>query len=99
MSRIPSDGARRDCQPELQEKFIRDPLLDPGRVGLAIVTISRCTRRPGSVAGLAFHRPEKPPALAMPADQRVRLDPRVNTEGAVKQFVRVEMYFVSGSRR
>jgi len=29
---IPSDRARRDLQPELQEQFIRDPLLAPGRV-------------------------------------------------------------------
>jgi len=72
---IPSDRARRDRQPELQEQFIRDPLLAPGRVcpchGHDQPPQVDRNRWP---AGPGLPPPEEPPALAVPPNERVRLD-------------------------
>jgi hypothetical protein len=74
---ISSDGARRDRQSERQESFMRDAFLAPGRVRPGHgddqpLQVSR-NRRP---AGPGLPSPEEPPAQAVPADQRVRLDDR-----------------------
>jgi hypothetical protein len=72
---ISSDGAWRDRQSELQEQFIRDAFLAPGRVcpGHADDHPSQIGRN-GRPAGPGPPSPDELPALPMPADQRVRLD-------------------------
>jgi hypothetical protein len=74
---ISSDRARRDHQPEFQEQFIRDSFLAPGRVcpGHGDDQPSQVGRI-GRPAGPGPPSPEEPPALAVPADQRVGLDHR-----------------------
>ena len=72
---ISSDRPWRDHQPKLQEQFIRQAFLAPGRVcpghgddQLLQIGRNGWPARPGPPS------PDEPPALAMPADQRVRLD-------------------------
>src|SRR5437879_4706430 len=74
---ISSDGAWRDRQPELQELFIRDALLAPNRVCPGHRDDQPLqVGQNGRPARSAPPPPDELPALAMPADQRVRLDHR-----------------------
>src|SRR5215813_14245095 len=68
-------GSRRDTQAELEQQFVRNALLAPGRIVMRHATDERLqVRRERGAPWLRLPAPEQTKSLAMPLEKGLRLD-------------------------